>query len=205
MSARLVVVDEPGAWIEFESRGREYRARMDPMWLGPEKLSRLLNQPPLVWQLLDERDRLRAMTSDPFGQHIVTLLKDYLDAVGLGIRGLSRLIYALQHLDDLEVDLLRMGLDVRDWLAPEGPLSSRRVSLLVEDFQDRPETRLGARMFGIFPASKSAIVAAQAFKANVQDKDFVHQFLKSPDQLEAEAEQRREAAEKRERIRQRGF
>ena len=203
MSARLVVVDEPGAWIEFESRGREYRARMDPMWLGPEKLSRLLNQPPLVWQLLDERDRLRAMTSDPFGQHIVTLLKDYLDAVGLGFEGLARLGHALDNLDLVEVDLLRLGLDIRDWLDPEGTLSSRRMSLVVKDLQGRPETNLGAKVANLRPLSKGDILLAQ-FVGGAKEGE-PHRFLKSPSDLEAEhrAQAERDAAQAR--IKERGF
>lgn len=205
MPARLVLTDVPGAWVKVSFRGREFRARMDPMWLGPDQLARLLERPQLVWQLLDDRDRARILIADPFGRHTVSLLMDYMESVGLGLLGMQRLIYALNHLDELEVDLLRMGLDVRDWLDTEAALSSRRVALLVEDFQARPETRLGALYFGIYPMSKSGMVAAQALEAQSSDKEFRHPFLKSPELVEAEAEQRREEAARRERIKNRGF
>lgn len=205
MNARLVLADEPGAWVDVEFRGRTYRARMDPMWLGAERLVELIDRPPLVRHLLDEQDRARVLTADPFGRHTVGLLTSYVDAVGLGFKGLVNLRHGLEHLDLLEVDLLRIGLDVRDWLDPEGPLSSRRVALLIADFLYRPETQLGADAFDIRPASKTAVVAAQMSKAHVSDENYVHPFLKSPAELEAEAKARREAEEKRERIRQQRF
>lgn len=203
MSARLILSDEPGAWGDVEFRGRDYRARVDPMWLGPEQLMKLLHHPPLVWQLLDERDRARVITSDPFGRHTASLLEAYLDRVGLGLDGLVRLVHALEHLDLLEVDLLRLGLDVRDWLDPGGPLSSRRVALLVKDFRARPETNLGALDLDVVPLSKGEILLAQYVGGSKDGKP--HPFMKSPSEIEAERKARVEEAEKRERIRQRGF
>lgn len=203
MDARLILADEPGAWVEVEHRGRPYRARMDPMWLGAENLAGLIERPHLVRQLLDKRDQARAITTDPFGRHTVSLLEAYLDRVGLGLDGLVRLVHALEHLDLLEVDLLRLGLDVRDWLDPGGPLSSRRVALLVKDFRARPETNLGALDLDVVPLSKGEILLAQYVGGSKDGKP--HPFMKSPSELEAERKARVEEAEKRERIRQRGF
>ena len=60
--------------------------------------------------------------------------------------GMQRLIFGLTHIELLEVDLLRIGLDVRDWLSPDGDLSSRRVAVLIGDFFTRPETCCGAKL-----------------------------------------------------------
>lgn len=203
MLARLILEDEPGAWVDFEFRGRLYRARMDPMWLGAETLPELMEKPRLMWQLLDEASQFRAMTGDPFGKRVIALLGDYLDAVGLGFKGFGLLLHAIERIDLLEVDLLRLGLDVRDWLRPEGSLSSRRVALLVADFLDRPETCLGAAHFDVVPLSKGEILLARYVGGPKEGEP--HMFLKAPSTLEAERQAQVAEAEKRERIKRRGF
>ena len=90
-------------------------------------------------------------------------------------------------------------MDVRDWLDPEGPLSTRRVVALYQDLLDRPESRVGAKRMDIKPADKAALAVA-LFQSSQMDKGFEHPFLKSPTDLEQEAEQARVAAEKRERM-----
>lgn len=197
MSARLVLADEPGAWIDIDFRGRSYSARMDPMWLGAENLAGLFDRPHIVRTLFKESDATSLMISDPFGRRIIELLEVYLDAVGLGFRGLGHLYVGLENIDLLEVDLLRMGLEVREWLDPEGSISSRRMALLIADLKDRPETRVGAKYFGIFPADKAAMVAAELTAAHVDDENYRHRFLKSPEDLEAESLRIQEDKEKR--------
>lgn len=199
MIARLILEDKPGAYLTFTSRGRKYRARRDPMWLGPDLLPSLLTKTRLVWQLLDDDSKMQAMTNDPFGSLTVVLLSDYLDAAGLNFDGLARLRHAMENLEDLEVDLLRLGFDVRDWLDPEGPLSSRRVALLVRDFLDRPETRMGATSQKLLPVSKETIVLAQ-IASGMGGEGFTHDFLKSPEEIAQEAKALAEVKEKRERI-----
>lgn len=201
MSARLVLVDEPGAWVDFTTGGRSFRARFDPMWLGAEKLAELLEKPRLVWQLLDEKSRARAMTHDLFGRHTLTMLKDYLDTVGLGFEGLVEVMYGLEHLDELEVDLLRMGLEVRDWLTPEGSLSSRRMMLVIRDLKNRPESAVGAVWFDLKPIDKAGLVAAQY----VSTPEKPHRFLKSPAEIQAEVDEKREQDAKIARVQARGF
>lgn len=196
MRAGLILADQPGAWTTFESGGLMIRARIDPMWLGPEMLADLLDKPQLVRLLFDTRSQVTSASSDPFGRKLGQLFTDYLDAVGLGLRGLVQLQFALEHLDLVELDLLREGLEIREWLDPAGQLSSRRVVLLLEDWRNRPETCVGARRLNIFPASKAAIAAAQA----VSSAEETHYFLKSPDQIDAEERQLRRDREKRERI-----
>lgn len=200
MDARLIMGDLPGAWVEFTSGGEVLRARMDPLWLGVDDFPELLTRPRLVLRLLDERSQITAMISDPFGDRFPVLLTDYAEAVGLGLDGLAGLGGIFDHLSLLEVDLLRLGLDIRDWLAPEGPLSSRRVWLLVKDLRQRPESQIGAMRMGIHPADKAAIVAAQALTAKAEDKSYKHYFLRSPADLEREEKQLRLDAEKRARI-----
>lgn len=197
MSARLVLADEPGAWVEIDFGGRSYVARMDPMWLGADALAGLFERPHMVRRLFKEADAVSLMIADPLGRRVIKLLETYLDAVGLGFRGLGFLCVGLENLDLLEVDLLRIGFEVRDWLDPEGSLSSRRMALLIADFKERPETQIGAKSFGIFPADKSALVAAEAIAAHVDDENYRHRFLKSPDELAAEAVKAQEAKEKR--------
>lgn len=200
MSARLVLADEPGAWIDIDFGGRPYSARIDPMWLGAENLAELFERPQMVRQLFKEADAVSLMIADPFGHRIIELLEAYLDAVGLGFQGLGFLFVGLENLDLLEVDLLRIGLDIRDWLDPEKPLSSRRVALLIADFKERPETRIGAKSFGIYPADKATIVAAEAIAAHVSDESYRHRFLKSPDELADDVAKIQEAKNKREAI-----
>lgn len=204
MLARLILKDEPGAWVTFASGKREMRARFDPMWMGAAHLRELMNRPSGVFRVLDEQSAASVMLSDPLGRRVVPLLTDYLDAVGLGLEGLAQLSFALDNLDLLEVDLLCLGLDVRDWLNPDGPLSSRRVRLLIRDFSDRPETNLGAKRFDLNPVSKEAIVLAQ-ISGGMSQSDEPHMFLKSPSMLAAERQVELEEAEKRERIKNRGF
>lgn len=204
MLSRLILADEPGAWTTFTSDDREVRARLDPMWMGAENLRELINRPGLVFRVLDEQSAAAVMLADPLGRRVVPLLTDYLDAVGLGLEGLSYLSFVLDNLDLLEVDLLRLGLDVRDWLDPDGPLSSRRVYLLAKDFGDRPETNIGAKRFDLKPASKETIVLAQ-LSGGMSESGEPHMFLKSPSTLDAERRVQVETAAKLERIKQRGF
>lgn len=196
MDPRLILADQPGAWTNFTSGGRLLRARIDPMWLGPDTLRVLMDQPQHVRRLFDERSQIVSMTSDPFGRRLGQLFTDYFDAVGLGLQGLVQLRFALDHLDLIELDLLREGLEIRDWLAPEGPLSSRRLVLLMSDWKHRPETCVGAHRMQIFPASKAAIAAAQS----ISSKDDTHPFLKSPQRLAEEEKQLRSDRAARERI-----
>lgn len=202
MGARLVLDDVPGAWTTFTTGGKSYRARMDPLWLGADKLPRLLEDTRLVWQLLDDRSRLRAMTSDMFGSRTVIMLRDYADHVGLGFDGLAAVVRGLEHLDDLEVDLVRMGVEIRDWLDLDGPLSSRRMSLLIRDLEERPETRMGAVRTDLFPLDKSALVLAQ-IAASMAKGSEKHSFLKSRSELRAEAEAKAERDAAVERMRKR--
>lgn len=199
MSARLILADTPGAWTTFTSRGRTYRARFDPLWLGVEKFTPLLSKPTLVWQLVDERDRLWGMAADPFGRHAVRTLGDYLDAVGLSFEKIAWLSKALDFIEDVEIDLLRMGLEVRDWLDLEGPISSRRMALIYADLRDRPETRIGARAHEVVPVDKAGIVTAQFFDA-LRNNDTKHPFLRSAAEVEADRREQLETAEKIKRI-----
>lgn len=200
MNARLVLADVPGGLITFHSGGHECRAVIDPLALGLDAFMELLEKPRLVYRLLDEDSRMDVMLADMFGERVEALLTDYADAVGLGLEGIAGLIHELRNLDRLEIDLLRMGLEVRDWLDVDGPMSSRRVWLLIKDLRQRPETQIGAARLNIFPADKAAVVAAQALEAKAEDKEFKHYFLRSPDQLERENKQRQIDAATRERI-----
>lgn len=199
MSARLILEDEPGAWVEFTSGGVRLRARRDPMFLGYEDMVELLENPRLLWRLLDESSRVKSMTAAMVAGGLGQQLKAYLEASGLSVFKLALASHAVEDVDLLEVDLLRIGLDVRDWLDPEGPLSTRRVVALYEDMLDRPETRVGAKRMDIKPADKAALAVA-LFQSSQMDKGFEHPFLKSPSDLGKEAEQARIAAEKRERM-----
>lgn len=199
MSARLILEDEPGSWVEFTCGGVRLRARRDPMFLGYEDMVELLGNPRLLWRLLDESSRVKSMTAAMVAGGLGEQLKAYLEASGLSVFKLALASHAVEDVDLLEVDLLRIGLDVRDWLDPEGPLSTRRVVALYEDMLDRPETRVGAKRMDIKPADKAALAVA-LFQSSQMDKGFEHPFLKSPSDLEKEAEQARIAAEKRERM-----
>lgn len=199
MSARLILEDEPGAWVEFVSGGVRLRARRDPMFLGHEDMVELLENPRLLWRLLDESSQVKSMTAAMVSGGLGEQLKAYLEASGLSVFKLALATHAVEDVDLLEVDLLRIGLDVRDWLDPEGPLSTRRVVALYEDMLERPETRVGAKRMDIKPADKAALAVA-LFQSSQMEKGFEHPFLKSPSDLEKEAEQARIAAEKRERM-----
>lgn len=200
MLARLILKDQPGAWTKFTVGKHTFRARMDPMWLGVDQLYDLLYKPQLVLQLLDEKSRINAVIADPFQEHLGGLIEAYADAVGIGIEGLAIVRTVLERATALEVDLLRIGLDICDWLTPEGPLSTRRVVELIKDFRERPETQLGSTRFGVLPVDKAAIVLAQIHTGLGEEGQEPHRFLKSPEDIEREQEQLRRAAEKRERI-----
>lgn len=199
MSARLILEDEPGAWVEFTCGGVRYRARRDPMFLGFEDLGQMLENPRILWRLYDESSRVKSMTAAMLSGGLGEQLRAYLDACGLSIFKLALAAHAIEDIDLLEVDFLRIGLDVRDWLDPEGSLSTRRVVALYQDLLDRPESRVGAKRMDIKPADKAALAVA-LFQSSQMDKGFEHPFLKSPTDLEQEAEQARVAAEKRERM-----
>lgn len=199
MDVRLILADTPGAWTTFTSRGKEYRARFDPLWLGLDRFTQLLDKPGLVWQLIDEQQRFLGMAADPFGKHNITLLGDYLEAVGLSFAALAEIFKALRHADALEIDLLRLGIEIRDWFDLDKPLSTRRMAGLIRDLQERPETQIGALHFNVMVADKAAIVTAQ-FYSSMADGDYQHSFLRSPAEVEAERKELIEAAEKRDRI-----
>lgn len=196
MDALAVLADSPGAWVEFNFDGVRLRARRDPMWIGADRLANILEQPQHIRRVFDTDSQMRIALRDPFGSRFPDLLREYLERVGLSIKRLGLILHALTHIEDLEIDLLRLGLDVRDWLDPEGGLSSRRVALIVEDLFDRPESRIGAAYMGILPADKAAIGIAQ----HLSDKDNLHKFLWSPEELERDAEKQREEEAKRARI-----
>lgn len=196
MDALAVLADSPGAWVEFDFDGVRLHARRDPMWIGADRLADILEQPQYIRRVFDSDSQMRIALRDPFGSKLPDLLREYLERVGLSIKRLGLILHALARIEDLEIDLLRLGLDVRDWLDPEGGLSSRRVALIVEDLFDRPESRIGAAYMGILPADKAAIGIAQ----HLSDKDDLHRFLWSPEELEKDAEKQREEEAKRARI-----
>lgn len=199
MGLRHVLGDRPGAWVSFQSSGATYRARRDPMCVGAEALAGVLERPGVLLGAFDDRSRERALMGDIFGTRLPLLVDDYLGAVGLSITRLGLVVFVLEHIEDLEVDLLRVGLDVYDWLDPEGGLSTRRVCALVEDFQERPETRLGALRMGIFPIDKAGIAAAQQFN----HEGSTHPFLLTRDEVSAEQQRRADEEAKRQRIAER--
>lgn len=201
MSARLILDDEPGSWVEFTCGRRRFTARRDPMWLGHDDLPELLVNPRLLWRLMDDDSRIKSMTTAMINGGVDDQLVAYLEAVGLSIFKLAMATHALEDADLLEVDLLRIGVDIRDWLDPEGPLSTRRVVALYQDLLDRPETRVGAKRFDVKPIDKAGL-AAVFFHTSFMDQGFEHSFIKSPTDLEQEAEQARIAAQKRERMSQ---
>nr|DAR74696.1 MAG TPA: hypothetical protein [Caudoviricetes sp.] len=201
MSARLILDDEPGSWVEFTCGRRRFTARRDPMWLGHDDLPELLVNPRLLWRLMDDDSRLKSMTTAMVNGGLDDQLVAYLEAVGLSIFKLALATHALEDADLLEVDLLRIGVDIRGWLDPEGPLSTRRVVALYQDLLDRPETRVGAKRFDVKPIDKTGL-AAVFFHTSFMDQGFEHSFIKSPTDLEQEAEQARIAAQKRERMTQ---
>lgn len=201
MALRAILADSPDAWVVFQFRGEELRARFDPMWMGAENLVKVLDSPGLIRRVFDQDSQMRVALADPFSQRIDELFEAYLGAVGLSMRRLGILVHVLEHVEDLEVDLLRVGLDVREWLDPAGELSSRRVAVLVEDFLDRPESRLGARRLDITPADKAAVVVAQYVSARGDGE--AHPFLWSPEEIAREAEKQRELVEKWARIKAR--
>lgn len=199
MLARLILDEGPGAHVTFDHRGIQVRALMDPMEAGPEYISQLLDDPRCIFKLLDRESQVVVGFDDPFNRGIFLLLENYLEAVGLSFKALGRLVLGLEQIHRLEIDLLRIGFEVRDWLDPEGALSSRRVALLIEDFLDRPETRLGAYRLDLMPISKEAIIGAQ----QLGKPEEPHQFLKSVTQLEAEASAQREREAAIERMKKR--
>lgn len=196
MDSLAILADSPGAWVEFDFDGARLRARRDPMWIGADRLANILEQPQNIRRVFDTDSQMRIALRDPFGSKLPDLLREYLGRAGLSIKRLGLLLHALNRIEDLEIDLLRLGLDVRDWLDPEGGLSSRRVALIVEDLFDRPESRIGAAYMGILPADKAAIGIAQ----HLSDKDDLHRFLWSPEELERDVEKQREEEAKRARI-----
>lgn len=199
-TAGLILADQPHALITFGFRGQELTAYLDPLILGVDGLLELTDNPLLVWQLIEEESRIPAMLADVFNEHVGDLLTTYLDEVGIGVEGYVNVTHGLRNLTDLEVDLLGMGLDIRDWLDLDGDLSTRRVALLVADFLNRPETRIGARNFGINPMDKTGISLTSFLNGFSKDPNYKHPFLQSPEEL---AERRRQQAEdraKRERL-----
>lgn len=199
MSARLILEDEPGTWVEFIHAGARYRALRDPMDLGHEFVSQLPENPRLFWRLFDESSQIRAMTAAYAQGGLYEQMDAYFEAVGLSIYKVALASLAVENIDLLEVDLLRIGIDVRDWLDPEGGLSTRRVVALYEDLLERPETLVGAKRWDIKPADKAALAVAM-FHASFNESGDEHSFLKSPKKLAQELEDARIAAEKRERM-----
>lgn len=199
MYAQLILADQPDGWVEFECGRGSYRARRDPMYLGPEEMSRILQEPRLLWQLYDDSSQVRSMTACMAGERLQDHMKAYLSAVGLSFFKLAMALHALEDIELLEVDLLRIGLDVREWLDPAGDLSTRRVVSLYRDLLDRPETRVGSKRFDVNPITKDGLAVA-LFHSSMTDQGFDHPYLKAPVDLEQEAEQARIDREKRERM-----
>lgn len=199
MLARLIRDEQPGATVTLQHGRLTLTAVADPLAIGADRAVMLLERPRLVWQLLDERSRVRAMLADPMGREVIALLDEWCTAAGLSFFRLAVLRRVLDHIDALEVDLLRMGLDIRDWLDPAGPLSTRRVLCIAEDLENRPESAYGAAVEGLFPLTKDALLLAQILEA-LTHADEPHGFRKTRAELEAVARQRAEDAAKRERI-----
>lgn len=201
MYVRLILDEGPGAYVTFEHRGKPVRALMDPMEAGPEYITRLLDDPRSIFKMLDRESQAIVGFDDPFNNHIFLLLENYLEAAGLSFKALGRLVMGLEQAHLLEVDLLRLGLEIRDWLNPEAALSSRRVALLIDDFLTRPETQMGSHYLDLRPISKEAIIGAQ----QLGKPEEPHHFLKSVTQLEEEERARREREAQIERVKKRGF
>lgn len=200
MNAGLILNDRPGSRIHFTTLGVAVEAYTDPLHLGVDAVLDIPHRPKLITRLFDEVSQIDVMMADIDGSRAVEVLEDYLNAAGLGFTGLQRLIFALTHLDLLEVDLLRIGLDIRDWLDHSGDLSSRRVALLLGDFFTRPETCCGAKLFDVQPIDKAGFVAAQYVTSKMDKSAGKHFFLRSPDEVAEENKSIAADRERRERI-----
>ena len=200
MHAGRILNDRPGSRIHFTALGVSVEAYADPIHLGIDALLKVPQLPTLITRLFDDDSQIDVMMANIDGSHTVEILEAYLDAAGLGMTGMQRLIFGLTHIELLEVDLLRIGLDVRDWLSPDGDLSSRRVAVLIGDFFTRPETCCGAKLFDVQPIDKAGMVAAQYVTSKMDKAAGKHFFLRSPDEVAEENKAIAEDRERRERI-----
>ncbi|GEM_PF-5350539 len=176
--------------FDFTVRHRVARLTMqaDPMALGAQGLQSFLARRSDFRKLLTAKSGFALFALFPQQEDLQRLYSSWLDAAGLNERRLRALSTALDDIELVEVDFLRLyGIDVKDWFA--GRLSSRRVALLVLDLLERPETCVGAKAFGLAsPLTKNEMMVATSVAANTEAKR-PHALLVTQEQLDARAEQ----------------
>lgn len=186
----------------FTARGRsaELEAHADPMALGLEGMMGLLEDRAKFKRLFTRQSGFAIFSMFLRAEDWQRLYEAWLEAAGLSDIKLRALHLALEHLEEVEADFLRVyGLDLHDWFA--GRMSSRRVSSLVMDLAQRPETLFGAEIAQIVsPMSKAEWMIAQSVAANAESKK-PHAFLKT----HAQRDEERLEQEKRERMLARGL
>lgn len=179
--------------LEVTLRGRSatLTAHADPMALGPEWLSAFLQDRTGFRKLITPDSAFALITLMPRGTDWMVLYQAWLEAVGLDEDKLLYLDVALQHLEELEADLLRIHqLDVREWFT--GGVSSRRVAVLVGDLAKRPETLIGAELNKIVnPLSHGEIMLATSVAAG---EGKAHPALVTHEQREIERLERESTA-----------
>lgn len=131
--------------VSFRGRSATLTAHADPMALGPEWLSAFLKDRSGFRKLIVPDSVFDLAMLMPRGSDWSVLYQTWLEAAGLDEEKLLYLDVALNNLEALEADLLRIHqIDVREWFS--GGLSSRRVAVLVGDLAKRPETLVGAEL-----------------------------------------------------------
>lgn len=180
--------------LEVTLRGRSatLTAHADPMVLGPEWLSAFLKDRSGFKKLITHDSAFALFTLMPRGNDWLVLYQAWLEAAGLDEEKLLHLDVALQHLEELEADLLRTyrGVDIREWFT--GGLPSRRVAVLVGDLAKRPETLIGAELKKIVnPLTYGEIMMATSVAAG---EGKAHPVLVTHEQREIERLERESTA-----------
>lgn len=182
--------------FDFTTRGRTatIEAQADPMCRGPEFLEKFLADRTQFRKLLNPDSGFAIFSMFLQAGDWQRLYGAWLDAAGLDEVKLDRLRVALEYLEDVEADFMRVHrLDIRDWFT--GDLSSRRVAVLVGDLLDRPETLLGAQALKIVrPLTSGEIMLAQSVAANSEAKAphfLLTTHAQRDDELELRAKQER--------------
>lgn len=192
MWSHLVRETQGEGTVEFDFTVRHRVARLamqaDPMALGAQGLKSFLANRSDFRKLLTAKSGFALFALFPQQEDLQRLYLSWLEAAGLSERKLHALTTAMDDIELVEVDFLRLyGIDIKDWFA--GLLSSRRVALLVLDLLERPETRIGAKAYGLAsPLTKNEMMVATSVAANTEEKR-PHALLVTQEQLDARAEQ----------------
>ncbi|MBE7338127.1 hypothetical protein [Corynebacterium aurimucosum] len=175
------------------ANGRRVRLEgiTEPLDLGLDALATFGSESFNLGEIFIGQSNINWMLAQGKPSDLPAAIEAWQDAIGLGNKGMVIVREALNRMELVEPDFQYFyQLDIADWAMRAGPMSTRRMVVLLKGLRHRPDSLFWSELGDLDPLSKTDILLAQlvSIASNKQ-----HVFLTS-------RKEQTEAAERDERM-----